>query len=210
MSEVKRWKLTLLLTHQSTGRAVNAVLVSVSECGLITTHTGSFSSSHPRRLQSALKTSHAAKSYHLNKTVQLTACHCEFNPSAQHFLSTTLVACYKCDFNPLSLQVIVDPGAVPPWASRDSVLYLSPTMMGVKLASQGCYPGTVAGIELTQKLQRSSWRSIKRSRKYKRRIFWGTEDKTGWEKQKDWKEMTQNRWATRRRKETVREMKSSN
>lgn len=61
----------------------------------------------------------------------------------------------SCDFLSLSFYVIVDPGAVPPQANSGSVLYLSPSTIGVKLASQGFYPGTVAGIELTQRLPSS-------------------------------------------------------
>lgn len=44
------------------------------------------------------------------------------------------------------------PVAVPPQSSSGSVLYLSPSLLVVKLSSQGFYPGTVAGIELTQRL----------------------------------------------------------
>lgn len=47
------------------------------------------------------------------------------------------------------------PGAVPPRASSGSVLYLSPSLLLLKLASQGLYPGTVVAIELTQRL---AWR----------------------------------------------------
>lgn len=50
----------------------------------------------------------------------------------------------------LMLQYI--PAAVPPQSSSGSVLYLSPFLFLVKLASQGFYPGTVVGIELTQRL----------------------------------------------------------
>lgn len=57
--------------------------------------------------------------------------------------------CFTC------FLVIVDPGAVPHPANSGSVLYLSPSMMAVKQASQGFYPGTVAGIELTQRLPSS-------------------------------------------------------
>lgn len=42
--------------------------------------------------------------------------------------------------------------AVRPRSSSGSVLYLSPSLFLLKLASQGFYPGTVVGIELTQRL----------------------------------------------------------
>lgn len=44
------------------------------------------------------------------------------------------------------------PAAVPPQSSSGSVLYLSPPLFLLKLASKGFYPGTVVGIELTQRL----------------------------------------------------------
>lgn len=44
------------------------------------------------------------------------------------------------------------PAVVPPQSSSGSVLYLSGPLFVLKLALQGFYPGTVVGIELTQRL----------------------------------------------------------
>lgn len=52
-------------------------------------------------------------------------------------------------------DILYVPAAVPPQSSSGSVLYLSPSLLLLKLASQGLYPGTVVGIELTQRLARA-------------------------------------------------------
>lgn len=54
------------------------------------------------------------------------------------------------EFDSFILEYV--PAAVPPQSSSGSVLYLSPSLFLLKLASQGIYPGTVVGIELTQRL----------------------------------------------------------
>lgn len=193
VSAVKRSRLAILLfrgTHNSlqAGLLMPVWFQSVNVDSSQHTQVHSVPA-QTRRLQSALKMLNVAKSSHVTKTFQLTATTLWIQPKCTTFLidytrwRAPNVILILSLFRWLLTQV--------PRASSGSVLYLSPSMMGIKLASQGFYPGTVAGIELTQRLPRSSWRSIKRSRK----CNWGTEDNTGgWQEQWEWKETAKNRW----------------